>query len=157
MTTNLDAANEADTCLTCGLELADREVGNDNSCPRCGGNGRKIMASCRDTLVMHDSLGTTLKRPSLPSAKKLRAQSFDGVVPSHKYGKLVRKHWYIDKDKDEYFERVTDIATGETLHECIEPLSKHRGHGTAKPKEPRGSSDQSADQSGNDVSQEPSS
>ena len=40
----------------------------------------------------------------------------------------------IDKDKDQYSEIVTEPETGEVIHRCEEPLSKHRGHGSAKTK-----------------------
>ena len=43
----------------------------------------------------------------------------------------------IDRRQDLYHERVVDIATGQTIHEVTEPLSEHRGHGTAK--RPQGS------------------
>lgn len=45
---------------------------------------------------------------------------------------MVRKFRLINKDTDEYVERVTDIETDEILYECVEPLSKHVGHGSAK-------------------------
>jgi len=38
----------------------------------------------------------------------------------------------IDRDNDIYHEVVTDPETGEVVHECREPLSQHRQHGTAK-------------------------
>jgi len=31
-----------------------------------------------------------------------------------------------------YSEKVIDIETGETIHECHEPLDQHQDHGTAK-------------------------
>jgi hypothetical protein len=39
-----------------------------------------------------------------------------------------------DKKSDKYLEVVTNTETGEILHECIEPLSQHRGHGSEKKK-----------------------
>ena len=39
-----------------------------------------------------------------------------------------------DRDTDEYVERVTDIETGQVIHECVEPFSQHVGHGSAKKK-----------------------
>ena len=94
---------------------------------------RNIPVFVGERIGAHTSIGTKVKRPSLPSDEKVRSQSFSGVQHSHKYGKLVRKEWRFDRDTDEYFERVTDIESGEVLHQCIEPLSQHQGHGTAKP------------------------
>jgi hypothetical protein len=33
-----------------------------------------------------------------------------------------------------YEEVVIDDETGETIHECREPLSDHTGHGSARPR-----------------------
>jgi len=49
-------------------------------------------------------------------------------------GRLVMKERHIDKQSDSYLERITDMETGEVIHECEEPLSMHRGHGDAKKK-----------------------
>ena len=38
----------------------------------------------------------------------------------------------IDRERDLYCERVADLNTGEVLMECVEPLSRHQGHGSAK-------------------------
>jgi hypothetical protein len=39
----------------------------------------------------------------------------------------------IDRENDRYDEVITDAETGEVLHECHEPLSEHRDHGSARP------------------------
>jgi hypothetical protein len=39
----------------------------------------------------------------------------------------------IDREHDIYKEVVTDSKTGEIIHQCEEPLSKHQGHGNLKP------------------------
>lgn len=38
----------------------------------------------------------------------------------------------IDRAKDWYKEVVTEPKTGKFIHRCEEPLSEHRGHGSAK-------------------------
>ena len=40
----------------------------------------------------------------------------------------------IDKDNNHYKEIVVDPETGEIIHQCEEPLSEHRGHGSDKKK-----------------------
>ena len=116
-----------------GLSLPDRVDGADNSCPSCGATTRSVPVQIDERIAAYDSVSTKVKRPSVSSAKKVRAETFDGVEHSHKYGKLVRKTKVIDRDADVYIEQVTDIESGEILHECVEPLTQHRGHGTAKP------------------------
>ena len=44
----------------------------------------------------------------------------------------MEKRRLIDRDGDRYEESVVDPATGETIHECTEPLSEHWNHGSAK-------------------------
>ena len=45
-------------------------------------------------------------------------------------GRLAQHDRIIDREADRYIERVTAIDTGELVHECDEPLSQHRGHGS---------------------------
>ncbi len=47
-------------------------------------------------------------------------------------GKWVLKERMLDWKNDRYREVVTDPETGAIIHECSEPLSEHRGHGSAK-------------------------
>lgn len=88
-----------------------------------------------DGIVFYDGHRAKSKNPALPSDEKLRVDTYLGVEPSHKYGKLVRVHRTIDRDNDWYSEKVVDIQTEEVFHECEEPLSEHFGHGTAKLKD----------------------
>jgi hypothetical protein len=37
-----------------------------------------------------------------------------------------------DRIRDWYHERIADAETGDVVHECDEPLSEHRGHGSAR-------------------------
>jgi len=49
-----------------------------------------------------------------------------------KIHKVVHLERTFDKDNDQYKEEIIDKSTGEVLHRCDEPLSKHQGHGSAK-------------------------
>ena len=48
----------------------------------------------------------------------------------------MRLERFLDRLRDLYKEKITNPTTGEVIHECEEPLSKHQGHGSAKPKKP---------------------
>ena len=121
------------SCANCEAALLDDLPGLARvPCPHCGSTSRSYLESLSDGIVAHDGYRAKVKRPSLPSAKKLRADTYSGVEHSHKLGKLVRVHRTIDKDNDRYIEKVIDMQTCEILHECDEPLSKHINHGTAK-------------------------
>ncbi|MBI5556246.1 MAG: hypothetical protein HY885_01255 [Deltaproteobacteria bacterium] len=125
------------TCVKCGesLEFVDLAVEPRISCPRCGSISRAFKETLIDGLRILDSQRGRLKRPSLPSDKKLRWESFTGYEFSHDRQKMVHKARMFDKDTDEYVECVTDIETGEIILECIEPFTEHVGHGTAKKKQ----------------------
>ncbi len=47
-------------------------------------------------------------------------------------GKYLNKTRLIHYKQDLYRETLIDPETGKVLHHCEEPLSKHRGHGSAK-------------------------
>jgi hypothetical protein len=85
-----------------------------------------------DSISLHDGHRVKAKNSALPSNKKLRFDTYSGIEPSHKFGKLVRVHRTIDRDNNRYIEKVIDLQSGEVLHECDEPLSDHINRGTAK-------------------------
>lgn len=125
------------TCAKCCESLESIDLGAEPRipCPRCGSTARAFTETIIDGLRILDSLHGRLKRPSLPSDKKLRWESFTGYEFSHDRQKMVHKVRMFDKDTDEYVERVTDIETGEIIHEYVEPFTEHVGHGTAKKKQ----------------------
>jgi hypothetical protein len=51
---------------------------------------------------------------------------------SIKLGRNVHHERLIDRRNNRYAEKVTDPKTTDVLHECDEPLSQHRGQGSAK-------------------------
>jgi hypothetical protein len=69
-----------------------------------------------------------------PGQKKSPVESIKGDVYSVAKGKMVRIHRMIDRRRNLYYEKVHDPDTRDVLHEDEEPLSEHRGHGSAKRK-----------------------
>jgi hypothetical protein len=59
-------------------------------------------------------------------------EQFSGDDLHRKSGKWMTKQRIIDWTNDRYKELVADPETGQTIHSCDEPLSKHHGHGSAK-------------------------
>ena len=127
-----------ESCANCHGLLTDIDLTIDPhvACPQCGSTARLHVVIINEKIRAFDSLWDRIKRLSFPSKKKVRSESFTGYEISHARQKMVRKFRMFNKDTDEYVERVTDIETGEIIHECVEPLSKHVGHGTAKKKRP---------------------
>jgi uncharacterized Zn finger protein (UPF0148 family) len=125
-------------CSECGVSLIEEGHGAQRSpCPQCGSSARTFEVHIAETVQVYESMRAQGKRPSLPSAKKLRWDAFSGREYSVRLKKMVGKERSIDKDRDLYFERVTDLETGEAIHECMEPLSEHFGHGSAKKAPPK--------------------
>lgn len=121
------------TCADCDTVVKDTDSGPRDPCPNCGSTKRTFHESVEDTIAASDGHRARMKRPSLPSDKKVRWDTYSGVEMCHDLGRPVRVERTIDKDADQYDETVTDLATGEVIYECHEPLSQHRNRGTAKP------------------------
>lgn len=51
---------------------------------------------------------------------------------SRKTGELVRRILHISR-RDNLYEETVIGQDGRVIHECREPLTEHRGHGSAKP------------------------
>jgi hypothetical protein len=50
----------------------------------------------------------------------------------HATGRWMKLDRTIDRERNQYDERIVDPVTGAVVHECHEPLDKHRGHGDDK-------------------------
>jgi len=118
-------------CRDCGNTYAETE----SKCPKCGSFHKLIEVSCEPvamipTMKVEQVQG---KNPHLPSKKKIRWEMIDKDTVQRGDG-TTRVHWYRyrDRDNDLYEEKVTALETGEVIHECKEPLSKHTGHGSGK-------------------------
>jgi len=86
----------------------------------------------KDVVEAKIRLKIQARDPSRRSRHKVRSEQIVGDDYTHDTQKWNKKHKRIDVDNDWYSEKVTDSDTGEILHLCEEPLSKHRGHGSAK-------------------------
>ncbi len=49
-----------------------------------------------------------------------------------KKDKYIDRTMVIDREHDQYYEKIVDHSINEVLHECRELLSQHIGHGSAK-------------------------
>lgn len=118
-------------CRDCGEIYLESE----RACPQCGSTHKIIEIECEASSMAINFQVEHIQgiNPHLPSKKRMRwdmisrdtVQRADGVTPIH-HSRL------IDKDEDIYMEKVVNLQTGETIHECEEPLSHHTGHGSAK-------------------------
>ena len=124
--------NRVITCDNCGFEFPGNEKDKRYPCPECGCKIRNIKIEINETVRIYDSLGLKLKNPQKTGKSKIRVESFSGYQNSNNKKKMVKKERRIDREKDEYYEKVIDPESGEIIHECSEKLSDHIGHGSAK-------------------------
>lgn len=91
--------------------------------------------SITENIIVRDGYGLKAKRPG---QKKPYVEELSMPDYSYSREKQVLKQRVIDRDNDQYFEKVTDYETEEVIHHCEEPLSQHQGHGDAKRKNNQG-------------------
>jgi hypothetical protein len=84
-----------------------------------------------DTLEFHASLGYKAKSQG---KGKPYIEGKAGDDRHRNTGKWMHLQRIIDRVGGWYTEVVTDQETGKVVHRCEEPLSEHRGHGSAKSK-----------------------
>lgn len=119
-------------CLDCGYDMGDY-IGDTvkiNECPQCNSKNLQRNLFLTDNVKIHENVkGKSSKKPG---QKKPQSEFQAGEEKSISRKKFVEKIRKIDRASNEYFERVTDPETGEIIHQCSEPLTKHLGHGSAK-------------------------
>lgn len=119
-----------DKCRHCGTELLPTHTG---PCPKCGGKSRVLDLAVSDRFSLHESIRLKQKRNGYD---EFMIESIQGWFPSGdpKLNKGVEMSRIIDRDKDKYDQVVTDVATGEVIHEEHEPLSQHKPRTRQSPK-----------------------
>lgn len=123
-------------CGYCGKvlqRLAEPATEAPPPCPRCGATSYTSGWGVNGRVGVRASL-TIESRP--PGKKKFLVQNVSAEEESRSSGRTVKRHRTIDRMNDEYHEHVVDVETGETVHESRERLSDHRGHGSARKREP---------------------
>ena len=123
-------------CKTVLDEPAHTPVAQRTSCPNCGSTARHFEHEVRVTSTVQvgwRGKGRT-GQPGQPGSKPWLTTMSE---PSWSYDrqKWVHREKTEDRKNDLYTETVTDPDTGEIIHQTREPLSKHRGHGSAKKKQ----------------------
>lgn len=84
--------------------------------------------------LAHDYIKGEVRDIRLPAKKQVRISFFEGDDLCKTDGKRMKKSRTVDKNNDQYTEIITNPETGEVIRCCIEPLSEHTGHGSAKKK-----------------------
>jgi DNA-directed RNA polymerase subunit RPC12/RpoP len=118
------------TCQACGKELEEPPGLEERApCPRCGSAARHVMIGVRDTITVHESVAVKARHGDRGRPFREIKQGDDLHRKTGRWTVLSR---LIDREQDLYEERIVDGETGEVIRDVREPLSKHRGHGSAK-------------------------
>lgn len=120
-------------CLACHADLpSDWGRSARQPCPKCGSGRLAITIENVERISLHECLEGRFKDSNLSSRKNPRVTFQVGDSYWRDGEKWVKKNRLVDRDRDLYQEVVTDPETGTVIHQCEEPLSEHRGHGSAK-------------------------
>jgi tRNA G26 N,N-dimethylase Trm1 len=125
-------------CETCGLRIeTEGEPDAKPSCPICQKPVFRIreiyvsdLVSSKNVTEFVDVKG---KKDNYPSKRKLRRHIQTGARKDAD-GRVVSVRRVINADTDEYEEEIIDVATGDVIRKCKEPLSAHRGRGSERKK-----------------------
>ena len=116
-------------CLAVLKDPPDVPVAERRPCAHCGSTARLFEVDIVENIEMHDSMSMKARRGST-GRPFLEAKA--GANLHRTSGNWMHRDLVIDRDNDRYVERIVDSKTAAVIHECKEPLSRHRGHGTAK-------------------------
>jgi hypothetical protein len=126
-----------DTVVKCGKckavlkERSDIQPAQRTPCPEGGSTSRAFEVRMHANILIHTKVAMKAKHPGEKKSFIVEVSGSDLYRRMNKWMKLSR---VIDRENDYYCEVITDPVTGQIVHECIEPLSKHTGHGDAKHK-----------------------
>jgi len=118
-------------CKECGgaIDESPHIAAADRRACRCGSTARLIEVMMVETVKIRSDLSLKQKRPGV---KKPLSEQKHGDSFSVRFKRWMRRSRVIDRQGDRYTEAVVDPETGDVIHHCDEPLSEHRGHGSAK-------------------------
>ena len=119
------------TCASCGAILEEsQDTSNEKRpCTNCGDIKRLVKVFISDQVNCHGMLKGK-KRNNISSKPLIEFKVGSDLY--RKFGKWVRREMQIDRENNRYKEKVIDTLTQEVIHECDEPLSEHKGHGSTK-------------------------
>jgi len=145
-------------CSKCGHDLTS--VPEGEPCPRCGHpyrtEGIVSSTTAKGTASSSRTVGKTLSATAKGRAgARAKARSGEAGKPGGKpwLTTMSEPSWSHDRQKwlhrektenrrdNRYTEVVRDPDTGEIVHEVDEPLTEHRGHGSARRKQDPPASD----------------
>jgi len=119
-------------CNNCKAQFEDEpNVPSEarKSCPSCGSTSRLFFRPLEGEITPRSKL---IYKGRRGGKGKPFIFGTIGADLFRKIQKWIHLERVIDRENDYYKEVVRDPSTGEVIHHCEEPLSKHQGHGSAK-------------------------
>ena len=119
-------------CKNCGASLNDEPTPSSADrapCPTCGSKLRLFKKEISASVSFRAGVRGAAYRVSKSKwfAKFRSEPSFH-----RRLGIWAQRLMSLNKRSDSYSETVTNPETGEVIHHCSEPLSEHKGHGSAR-------------------------
>ena len=119
-------------CVACEMHLA-AEYGPDplGPCPKCGTEMSVWYPVGKEFRLRVAGF----QDRSIPRGRSRRHWEYQSEAGHSVYEQDGRVYWIereIDRVANEYYERIVDKETGEVVREVHEPLTAHRGHGSAR-------------------------
>ncbi len=115
----------------CDAVFPDLEEGNSSprkACPNCGSSVRHFGAHLFEPTTLHQKLAVKAKHPG---SKRAFLESVAGDDLHRDSGNWSHVERVIDRSANRYRERIVS-ENGEVVREVDEPLTAHRGRGSAK-------------------------
>jgi hypothetical protein len=123
--------NTTVSCSGCGASMPEPgRIEDRKPCPACGSTARTFAVTLTDKAEAHDSLATKARHGDVGKVKPYR-EAFTGFDYHRDTKEWRQVSRVVDREGDRYTERIV-YAAGNVVRDVDEPLSEHRGHGTAK-------------------------
>ena len=122
---------EPSTTVSCRASMSEPGwIQDQKPCPSCGSTARTFAVTLTDKAEAHDSLATKARYGDVGKVKPYR-EAFTGFDYHRDTREWRQVYRVVDREGDRYTERIMDAA-GNVVRDVDEPLSEHRGHGTAQ-------------------------
>ena len=116
-------------CQRALIEAADLPRSQRVPCPECGSTLRRFSVHLQSEGRGHSTLALKAKSPGMRKPFLELKQGDDLHRVTGLWSSLLR---VIDRRRNRYQEQIVDIESGEILRNVDEPLTDHRGRGSAK-------------------------
>ncbi|WP_133635565.1 hypothetical protein [Halomonas ventosae] len=102
------------------------------ACRNCGSLKRHYTEFISESVSAGGLVAAKGYKGGLSKRKGIRFETKDGDSFSVDRNRFVKLTQIVDHEQNRYFKRVVDSRSGEVIRDVDEPLSDHKGRGSAK-------------------------